>query len=58
MKTYNIKITFESKCNEEDLKDENNLIYDFIYQNFWNIKNFKYEYKQQLNRKDKTNETI
>lgn len=55
MKTYNIKITFESKCNEEDLKEENNLIYDFIYQNFWNIKNFKYEYKKQLNKKDKTN---
>ena len=50
MKTYNIKITFKSHCDEEDLKDDKDLIYKFIRENFWNIKNFKYLYNQENKR--------
>ena len=47
MKDYNIKITFKSHCSEEDLKDDEDLIYKFMRKNFWNIKNFKYLYSQE-----------
>jgi hypothetical protein len=48
MKKYNIKITFKSKCNEDDLiDDEYNSIYNYINQNFWNVESFKYEYKKE-----------
>jgi hypothetical protein len=47
MKTYNIKITFKSKCSEDDLIDDNDLIYKFIKENFWNVENFKYEYEKE-----------
>ena len=43
MKTYDIKITFKSKCSKEDLIDVDDLIYKFIKENFWNVENFKYE---------------
>jgi hypothetical protein len=48
MKKYNIKITFTSKCNEDDLiDDEYNFIYNYINQNFWNVENFKYKYEKE-----------
>ena len=47
MQTYNIKISFKSKCSKDDLIDENNLIYDFIKKNFWNIEDFNYKYKEK-----------
>ena len=47
MKTYNITITFKSKCSESDLKDDDDLIYKFVNENFWNVENCKYEYKEE-----------
>ena len=48
MKKYNIKITFKSKCSEDDLiDDEYNSIYNYINQNFWNVESFKYEYEKE-----------
>ena len=52
MKTYNITITFKSHCNKEDLKDDKDLIYNFIKENFWNTQNFKYKYKLQPKKND------
>ena len=43
MKTYDIKITFKSKCSKEDLIGVDDLIYKFIKENFWNVENFKYK---------------
>tara|TARA_R100000995_G_scaffold50753_1_gene24517 strand:- start:420 stop:566 length:147 start_codon:yes stop_codon:yes gene_type:complete len=47
MKTYDIKITFKSKCSKEDLIDIDDLIYKFIKENFWNVENFKYEIESE-----------
>jgi len=53
MKKYNIKITFKSKCSEDDLKDdEYNSIYNYINQNFWNVEDFKYEYEKEKGNND------
>jgi hypothetical protein len=49
MKTYNCKITFKSICDESDLKNhelEIEHIYKFIRNNFWNVGNFKFEFKE------------
>ena len=45
MKTYDVKITFKSHCNKEDLKDDKDLIYKFIRENFWNIDKYSYDFK-------------
>ena len=49
MKTYDCKITFKSICDESDLKNrelEINHLYKFIRNNFWNVGNFKFEFKE------------
>ncbi len=49
MKTYDCKITFKSICDESDLKNhelEIEHIYKFIRNNFWNVGNFKFEFKE------------
>ena len=49
MKTYDCKISFKSICDESDLKNnefETEHIYKFIRNNFWNVGNFKFEFKE------------
>lgn len=57
MKTYDCKITFKSICDEDDLKNNENQIYDFLYNNIWNLGNFKFKFKEnkKLTKKDKKN---
>jgi len=54
MKTYNCKITFKSICDESDLKNDENEIYEFLYNKIWNIGNFKFQFKEnkKLTKKD------
>ena len=47
MKKYNIKITFKSKCSEDDLIDDEYIFYNYINENFWNVESFKYEYEKE-----------
>ncbi len=59
MKTYDCKISFKSICDESDLKNnefETEHIYKFIRNNFWNVGNFKFEFKENkklTKKKDK-----
>ena len=46
MKTFNCKITFKSICNESDLKNDQNQIYEFLYKKIWNLGNFKFEFEE------------
>jgi len=46
MKTYDCKIIFKSICNENDLKENENEIYKFLYKKIWNLGNFKFEFKE------------
>ena len=46
MKTYDCKITFKSICDESDLKNDENEIYEFLYNKIWNIGNFKFQFKE------------
>ena len=46
MKTYDCKITFKSICDESDLKEDQNEIYEFLYEKIWNLGNFKFEFKE------------
>jgi hypothetical protein len=54
MKTYNCKITFKSICDESDLKNDKNEIYEFLYKKIWNLGNFKFQFKEnkKLTKKD------
>ena len=56
MKTYDCKITFKSICDESDLKNDQNEIYEFLYEKICNLGNFKFEFKEnkKLTKKDKT----
>jgi hypothetical protein len=61
MKTYDCKITFKSICDESDLKEDQNEIYEFLYKKIWNLGNFKFEFKEnkKLTKKDiKKNTTV
>lgn len=46
MKYYDCKISFQSHCGEDDLKNNNEYIYDFIRNNFWNVYDVKFTYKE------------
>jgi len=46
MKYYDCKISFQSLCNEDDLKIDNEYIYNLIKKNFWNTYNVKFTYKK------------
>ena len=46
MKTYDCKITFKSICDENDLKNDENQVYEFLYNTVWNLGNFKFEFKE------------
>ena len=54
MKTYSCKITFKSICDENDLKNNENEIYKYLYQKVWNLGNFKFEFTEnkKLTKKD------
>jgi hypothetical protein len=54
MKTYSCKITFKSICDESDLKNNENQIYEYLYQKVWNLGNFKFEFTEnkKLTKKD------
>ncbi len=46
MKYYDCKISFQSHCDEEDLKNSDEYIYNFIRNNFWNVYDVKFTYKE------------
>jgi len=46
MKYYDCKISFQSHCDEEDLKNSDEYIYNFIRNNFWNVYDVKFTYKK------------
>ena len=46
MKYYDCKISFQSHCGEDDLKNNKEYIYNFIRNNFWNVYNVKFTYKE------------
>jgi hypothetical protein len=60
MKYYDCKISFQSHCDEEDLKNNDEYIYNFIRNNFWNVYDVKFTYKENNKQttKDIKNETV
>lgn len=46
MKYYDCKISFQSHCDEDDLKNSDEYIYNFIRNNFWNVYDVKFTYKE------------
>lgn len=45
MNDYDITIKFKSKGTKADYIDDNDIIYKFIRENFWNISNYSYDFK-------------
>ena len=45
MNDYDVTIKFKSKGSKADYIDDNDIIYKFIRENFWNISNYSYDFK-------------
>ena len=54
MNKYDITINFKSKTSGSELGvlDDNDIIYKFIRENFWNISNYSYDFKIAKEKKD------
>jgi len=46
MKCYRCTISFETVCDEDDLKNNEDFIHNFVENNFWNTYNVKFTYKK------------
>lgn len=47
MKNYQVTITFNTHCNENDITSMQKKVLECVRLKFWNTKNLKLEYKQQ-----------
>jgi len=52
MNDYDVMIKFKSKGSKADYIDDNDIIYKFIRENFWNISNYSYDFKIVKEEKD------
>ena len=54
MNDYDVTIKFKSKGTGSELGylDDNDIIYKFIRENFWNISNYSYDFKIAKEKKE------